>query len=216
MAEKPASPRGRPKPRVNRAERQADYVRIAAQTFQELGLHRASMQDVADRAGVAKILVYRQFPSREALLTSVFQSVLDELGGIYAQPWSGYGAGLLNILRRARRSRAAYLLLLRDSRADPVFHPWFDLYEEGQITALTPFLEPEPGCPPGAEGRARLAARMLVGIITETLINCLLDRDGLTDEERAQWFGAIAREWRRASRTVYRLRAPEAPSPPAG
>jgi hypothetical protein len=33
------------------------------------------------------------------------------------------------------------------------------------------------------------------------------DRDRLTDEQRVVWFGRIAREWKRISRCVYRLRA---------
>jgi hypothetical protein len=33
------------------------------------------------------------------------------------------------------------------------------------------------------------------------------DRDRLTDEQHVVWFGRIAREWKRISRCVYRLRA---------
>src|SRR4051794_9567792 len=111
-----SSPRKRRKPRVDRTARQASYVRIAAQTFHELGLQRASMQDVAERAGVAKILIYRQFPSKEALLAAIFEEVLQEIRAVYDSPWPGYGAALMEVLGRARENRAAYLLLLRDSR----------------------------------------------------------------------------------------------------
>lgn len=201
-----AAPKRR-KPRIDRTARQASYVRIAAETFYELGLQRASMQDIADRAGVAKILIYRQFASKEALLAAIFEEVLQEIRAVYDAPWPGYGAALMEVLRRARSNRAAYLLLLRDSRSDPEAKRWYDIYEERQIEPFMVFLKPTEGAPAGAEDRARLGARSLVGIATETLISWIEDRDGLDDAARVRWFGHIVREWRRVTRTAYRLEA---------
>lgn len=196
---------GRRMPRVDRSARQAQYVRVAAQVFCELGLQRASMQDVADAAGVAKILIYRQFPSKDALLAAIFEKVLSEIRAVYDSPWPGYGGAVMEVLRRARGNRAAYLLLLRDSRSDPEARRWYAIYEARQIEPFLTFLKPAEGAPPGAEDRARRAAHTLIGIVTETLINWIEDRDGLDDEARVRWFGHIAREWRRISRVVYRL-----------
>jgi AcrR family transcriptional regulator len=200
-----SSPPKRRKPRVDRTARQAGYVRIAAQTFHELGLQRASMQDVADRAGVAKILIYRQFPSKDALLAAIFEDVLQEIRAVYDSPWPGYGGALMEVLRRARENRPAYLLLLRDSRSDPEAKRWYDIYEERQIEPFMVFLTPAEDAPPGAEDRARVGALSLVGIVTETLINWIEDRDGLDDAARVRWFGHLVREWRRITRAVYRL-----------
>lgn len=204
-------PPKRRKPRVDRAARQAQYVRIAAQTFHDLGLQRASMQDVADRAGVAKILIYRQFPSKEALLAAVFEGVLEEIREVYGRPWPGYGAAQMELLQRARQNRAAYLLLLRDCRSDPEAKQWYAIYEDRQIEPFQTFLRPADGAPSGAEDRARLGARSLVGIATETLIDWIEDRDGLDDAARVRWFGHIVREWRRATRAAYRLDADPGP-----
>ena len=74
MAESSPFSRPGPKrrmPRVDRRARQASYVRIAAETFHDLGLQRAAMRDIAERAGVAKILIYRQFASKEAQLAAM-------------------------------------------------------------------------------------------------------------------------------------------------
>jgi AcrR family transcriptional regulator len=205
-AASPARPKRR-KARIDRAARQADYVRIAAEVFHERGLQRASMQDVADRAGVAKILIYRQFPSKETLIAAIFEAVLEEIRAVYDAPWPGYGEGLMEVLRRARKNRAAYLLLLRDSRSDPEAKRWYETYEARQIEPFTVFLKPSPGAPDGADDRARIAAHTLVGIVTETMINWIEDRDGLDDATRVRWFGHIVREWRRVTRDVYRLNA---------
>ncbi|WP_068875330.1 MULTISPECIES: TetR/AcrR family transcriptional regulator [unclassified Phenylobacterium] len=203
----PSRARKRRMPRVDRPARQASYVRIAAETFYDLGLQRAAMRDIAERAGVAKILIYRQFPSKEALLAAIFEEVLREIRAVYDAPWPGYGAAVMEVLRRARGNRAAYLLLLRDCRSDPEAKRWYDIYEDRQIEPFMVFLRPAEGAPAGAEDRARLGARSLVGIVTETLIDWIEDRDGLDDAERVRWFGHIVREWRRITRAVYRLDA---------
>ena len=126
---------------------------------------------------------------------------------MYVAPWPGYGAALMEVLRHARRNRAAYLLLLRDSRSDPEAKRWYDIYEERQIEPFMVFLKPAEGALAGAADRARLGARSLVGIATETLINWIEDRDGLDDGARVRWFGHIVREWRRATRAAYQLDA---------
>ena len=113
----------------------------------------------------------------------------------------------MEVLRRARNNPAAYLLLLRESRSDPEARRWYDVYEQRQIEPFMVFLKPAEGAPAGAEERARLGARSLVGIVTETLINWIEDRDGLDDEARVHWFGHIVREWRRITRAVYQLDA---------
>jgi AcrR family transcriptional regulator len=194
-------------PRVDRSARQAEYVRVAAQVFHGLGLQRATMQDVADAAGVAKILIYRQFPSKDALLAAIFEGVLAEIRAVYDSAWPGYGGAVMAVLQRARANRAAYLLLLRDCRSDPQARRWYAIYQERQIEPFLTFLKPAEAAPAGAEARARLAAHTLIGIVTETLINWIEERDGLGDEARVRWFGHIAREWRRISRAVYRLDA---------
>lgn len=199
---------GRPKPRVNRAVRQAAFIRAAAETFHELGLS-ASMQDVADRAGVAKILIYREFPSRKALLEAIFEQVLAEIREVWDQPWPGWGGGMIELHRRAEQNRSGYLLLLRDSRSHPETVGWWDIYKARQIEPFARFLTPSEGAPPGADARARQAALSLVGMLTETLIAWIENEDGLEEDQRREWFGHMVREWRRITRKVYRLDAAE-------
>lgn len=209
MEQRPrSSAYGRPKPRVDRAVRQAAYIRIAAETFHEMGLS-ASMQDVADRAGVAKILIYREFASRNALLEALFEQVLAEIRDVWNQPWPGWGGGMIELHRRAEQNRAGYLLLLRDSRSHPETVGWWDIYKARQVEPFARFLTPSEGAPDGAEARAQQAALSLVGMLTETLISWIEDEDGLDEDQRREWFGHMVREWRRITRKVYRLDAPE-------
>ena len=205
---RPAPGRGRqglPKPRVDRAARRELILRSAAETFAEFGLQRATMQDIADRAGMAKILIYRLFPSKEALAAALFERVLDRLKAAAAEPWTGYGSGQMRLLNEARQDRAAFLLLLRDGRADPEARRWCDAYQDLLAGFVYPLLAPAAGSDAQAEDRARVAARQFTGFITETLIVWLEDGDGLSDAARVKWVGDIIRNWRRATREAYRL-----------
>jgi len=50
----------------------ARVLRAAYEEFMDFGLRRASVDNIARRAGVARVSVYRHFPNKEALIRSVF------------------------------------------------------------------------------------------------------------------------------------------------
>src|SRR3990167_10694142 len=96
-----ASPLAAPirrKPRVDHDARRAEYVSIAARVLLEKGLHTATMRDIAEAAGAAKVLFYRLFPSREALVEAVFLRVEQAIVDAYARPWEGYGSLVRHVL----------------------------------------------------------------------------------------------------------------------
>ncbi len=116
------TPRGRPgqpKPRVDRDARAQAVLDAAVMVFTEKGLHAATMQDVANRVGMAKILIYRLYPSRQALIDALFSDILGEIEAIATKPWRGYGSGIATLIEMGRARPALFLLLLRDARGGP-------------------------------------------------------------------------------------------------
>ena len=63
----------------SRADRQAQLLRAAATAFARAGFAATSMDDVAAEAGVTKLIVYRNFDSKEDLYRSVLDGVSDRL-----------------------------------------------------------------------------------------------------------------------------------------
>lgn len=193
----------RKKPRVDAVARRDEYVRIAARVLLEKGLHAATMRDIADAAGAAKVLVYRLFPSREALIESVFDRVADAIEAAYAAPWEGYGSMVARVLETAREEPAPFLLVFRNCRAgQPEWEARLRL-----LLARTslPLFTPGPDAPAGADERAEKAAGALFGLFLDSMIRWLEDSDGLTDAERIRWWGRMVRENRAAGREAYRL-----------
>ena len=212
--DRPAAPRGgpgRPKPRVDRHARGREVLDAAVAAFTDKGLHAATMQDVADRAGMAKILIYRLYPSRQALIDALFGEALAQVETAAMRPWGGYGSGIATLIELGRARPALFRLLLKDARGGPETARWAATCDD-LLTGLTqPFVAPPPNATEPVRAACAHAARALLPFIIETWIAGLDHSDGLSDAARIKWFGDIVRAWRNASREAIGL--PPAPEP---
>jgi AcrR family transcriptional regulator len=193
------------KPRVDAAARREEYVDVAARVMLEKGLHGATMRDFAEAAGAAKVLFYRLFPSREALVEAVFQRVFAQIVAAYDEPWDGYGSMVGRVLERARRDPAPFLVVLRNCGGGADKSEWGDQMRQLFNSRSRPLFDPGPGAPEGAEARANLAGGSLFGLFVDSMIVWLEERDGLDDAARIRWWARIVREWHAASREAFRL-----------
>jgi AcrR family transcriptional regulator len=64
---------------LTRTEREADMLRAAGVVFAARGFHAASMDEIAERVGVSKPVVYSHFGSKEALYFAYIESAGAEL-----------------------------------------------------------------------------------------------------------------------------------------
>lgn len=202
---------GQPKPRVDRDLRSQAVLDAAVAVFAEKGLHAATMQHIADRVGMAKILIYRLYPSRQALIDALFSEVLAQIESAAAQPWGGYGSGIAALIEMGRARPALFLLLLRDARNGPETAPWATACD-GLIACLAePFVVPPAGASEETRDACAHAARAFLPFIIETWVSGIQSSDGMTDAARVKWFGAMVRAWRTA--TYEALGLPLAPEP---
>lgn len=105
----------------HRRARKAEFIAEAAKVFLELGLRDATMDDVAAQLGVSKVVVYRYFTSKEDLVDSILGNMTAKLLEQDRLPFAGYETALRRTTRVAREDPAAFLLLARDAKIDPVF-----------------------------------------------------------------------------------------------
>jgi AcrR family transcriptional regulator len=87
-------------------ERQAEETRhllisVARELFTERGYAATSIEDIIQRAGVARGALYHHFSGKDALFRAVYDAVLaDAVSGVMAaalavqEPWAGVRAGL--------------------------------------------------------------------------------------------------------------------------
>ena len=72
------------KPVGRRGETRERILVTALALFAENGVHGTSLQQIADRLGVAKATVYHQFATKDALIEAVVQPAVESLGVLLA------------------------------------------------------------------------------------------------------------------------------------
>jgi AcrR family transcriptional regulator len=108
---------------LRRDERRAAILTAAATAFARGGFAATSMTEVADEAGVTRILLYRHFDSKEAL----YRAVLDDVTEALINAWAAHGGDLPSVaaldthLQVARSNPAGYRLLWIQAEREPEF-----------------------------------------------------------------------------------------------
>ena len=66
-------------PRLPREQRRQQVLAAALETFATSGYHAASMDDIAERAGVSKPVLYQHFPGKLDLYLALLDAAVDHL-----------------------------------------------------------------------------------------------------------------------------------------
>jgi len=91
--------------RLPAAERRAQLLAVACRLFARDGYRGASMEAIAEAAGVTKPVVYQHFPSKHALCTDLLGSELARLEGAFTEALGRAGDNA----ERLRQGFGAYL-----------------------------------------------------------------------------------------------------------
>ena len=75
-----------------RAQREEQILRIAEEVFAERGFQATTMEDIAERVGVTKPLIYEYFGSKEGLLSACITRARTQLRVATEAAWQEVGA----------------------------------------------------------------------------------------------------------------------------
>ncbi len=108
-----------------RAVRERQLVELGVELFAERGFAKASMDELAGRAGVTKPVIYELFGSKEGLFRACLEGLALRLAETIAEaaraerdPEARLRAGGLAFLRFAQENRVAYELLYEGRFSD--------------------------------------------------------------------------------------------------
>src|SRR5919199_1742722 len=86
---RPAPAPARRTSRLPRGARRLQLLRAAQDVFVAQGFHAAAMDDIADRAGVSKPVLYQHFPGKRELYLALLEQQVDGLADRVAQAMAG-------------------------------------------------------------------------------------------------------------------------------
>lgn len=117
------SPTAKPRTLLPAAERLDSIEQAAARAFGRTGFARTSMADVAEEAGVTKVLVYRHVDSKDGLYRSILERISTELRNEFTAALASDVTDPATIahLRTARRDPDGYRLLFQHAEREPEF-----------------------------------------------------------------------------------------------
>ncbi|MGI8794776.1 MAG: TetR/AcrR family transcriptional regulator [Acidimicrobiales bacterium] len=162
-----------PRQLLDRAARRETILRGAAAAFASKGYAATSMEDAAAASGITKLIVYRHFPSKEALYDAVLERVADQLRDQFRDRYTEGRPGLTSVaalVSVADEDPAAFTLLWRHAMREPQFAEHAEGIRQRAVRAAEALLA-SAGVDLGASHRwaAATAVSYLIGAILEWL-----------------------------------------------
>jgi len=155
------------------SDRRELILEAARLAFAEGGYHETSLEDVADRAGVSKALLYEHFPSKRELYVAMLEVHVQELIDRITSAVAGADrneerlrAGVEAFFGFVEERRGSWRIMFRDA-GNPDVATWIGRLRDGIGAAIVLLLseEAEAAFPdePERERIVQMVAQQLVG-----------------------------------------------------
>ncbi|GLY54658.1 TetR/AcrR family transcriptional regulator [Lentzea sp. NBRC 102530] len=185
--------------RLPRTARRAQLLAAAQDVFVANGYHAAAMDEIAERAGVSKPVLYQHFPGKLELYMALLESHVDELVGRVRTAIASSSDNKL----RVRAAVAAFydfvdgegqafrMVFESDLRSEPSVQSAVERATTDSVDAITETITADAGLD---EERARLLAVGLVGLSQVTARSWLADNRRVPKEDAVALISNLA--WR--------------------
>jgi AcrR family transcriptional regulator len=185
--------------RLPRTARRAQLLAAAQDVFAANGYHAAAMDEIAERAGVSKPVLYQHFPGKLELYMALLDTHVDQL----IQRIDSAMASTTDNKLRVRNAVSAYfdfvdeesqafrLIFESDLRGEPQVQSSIERATNASVAAITRTITADAGLD---EGRARLLAVGLVGVSQVAARSWLADNRSLPKDEAVALITTLA--WR--------------------
>lgn len=179
---------------------------VAEEVFADRGYQATSMDDIAERVGVSKPMIYEYFGSKEGLLvacirdvrTQLAAAVTDAVVGV-ADPEQALRRGLVAFFEFTANRRRAWDLMLRSEAAVAGGAALAEIEEARREQTAIDMVLIRGFLPDAPDREIEAAAEIVVGAC-ERLSLWFVARDDVTADEAAEhlmrlvWFGMKPRE----------------------
>jgi AcrR family transcriptional regulator len=186
---RPAAVNNRRTSRLPRGARRLQLLRAAQDVFVAQGFHAAAMDDIADRAGVSKPVLYQHFPGKRELYLALLEEHVGQLRDRVRDAMAGTDDNAERVVGAVRayfefvdaEGEAFRLVFESDLRNDVDVRTIVDRGSEVCVEAIAEVIAADTGADPE---RALLLAAGLTGLM-ETSARWWLPRKGTVSADEA-------------------------------
>jgi AcrR family transcriptional regulator len=183
--------------RLPRTARRAQLLNAAQDVFAENGYHAAAMDEIAERAGVSKPVLYQHFPGKLELYLALLEIHVDELIMRVTDAMESTTDNKLRVQNAVSayfdfvdgESKAYRLVFESDLRSEPVVQTAIDRGTDACVQAITRTITADAGL---EEEPARLLAVGLVGISQVAARSWLANDRSISKEEAVALISTLA------------------------
>ncbi|MPZ82852.1 MAG: TetR family transcriptional regulator [Actinophytocola sp.] len=183
--------------RLPRTARRAQLLSAAQDVFAANGYHAAAMDEIAERAGVSKPVLYQHFPGKLELYMALLEMHVDELIMRVTDAMESTTDNKLRVQNAVSayfdfvdgESQAYRLVFESDLRGEPAVQAAIDRGTDACVTAITATITADAGLD---EERASLLAVGLVGISQVAARSWLANNRSMAKEEAVALISTLA------------------------
>ena len=121
-----------PARRLRRAERREQLLAAATQAFARTGFAATSLDDIAQAAGISRVLLYRHFDSKTDLYRAVLDRAIARLTAAVGTRDYTY-ASIDALLQAAAQDPDGFRLLFHHAAREPEFRSQMDRFQRGMV-----------------------------------------------------------------------------------
>ena len=121
-----------PARRLRRAERREQLLAAATQAFARTGFAATSLDDIAEAAGISRVLLYRHFDSKTDLYRAVLDRAIARLTAAVGTRDYTY-ASIDALLQAAAQDPDGFRLLFHHAAREPEFRSQMDRFQRGMV-----------------------------------------------------------------------------------
>jgi AcrR family transcriptional regulator len=191
-ANQPAAKATAPTPvrRLRRAERRQQLLAAATQAFARGGFAATSLDDIAEQAGISRVLLYRHFDSKTDLYRAVLDRAIRRLTTAVGTRDYTY-ASIDALLGAAAEDPDGFRLLFHHAAREPEFRQQMDRFRKGMITTARRELATVIGDRAWAQWAAQLAPVVAIEAVLAWLDAGQPDPDQAANRIRQALTGVI-------------------------
>ncbi|MFL6142351.1 MAG: TetR/AcrR family transcriptional regulator [Labedaea sp.] len=183
--------------RLPRNARRAQLLAAAQDIFAANGYHAAAMDEIAERAGVSKPVLYQHFPGKLELYMALLDTHVDELIRRVDDAMASTTDNKVRVRNAVgayfdfvdEESQAFRLVFESDLRGEPAVQDAVERATEASVRAITATITADAGLD---VERARLLAVGLVGVSQVTARAWLADKRPVPKEEAVALISNLA------------------------